>query len=83
MYVEAGNNRRLFMKRIFSSPNSAEVGLAQSFLDNIGIAYEVRNDAISQTLVGMPFAGEIWVLRDEDYPEASALITDFFEKKAE
>jgi hypothetical protein len=68
------------MKRIFSSTNSAEVGLAQSFLDNVGIAYEVRNDAVSQTLVGMPFAGEIWVTHDEDYAEASALITDFFAK---
>ena len=71
------------MKQIFSSTNSAEVGLAKSFLDNIGIAYEVRNDAVSQTMIGMPFAGEIWVVHDEDYPEASALITDFFAKKAE
>ncbi len=66
------------MRQIYSSPNSAEVGLVQSFLDTTGIAYELRND--TQTLAGMAFAEEIWVLRDEDYPEASALIADFFKK---
>ena len=71
------------MKRIYSSPNSAEVALVQSYLDTTGIAYEIRNDAVSQTIIGMPFAEEIWVVRDEDYPEASLLITEFFAKSTE
>lgn len=70
----------LIMKLIYSSPNSAEAGLVESFLDTTDIAYEVRNDAMSHTLPGSAFAAEIWVLRDEDYAEASALIASFFEK---
>lgn len=66
------------MKRIFSSPNSAEVGLVESFLDTTGIPYEVRNDAMSHTLPGLAIPGEIWVLHDEDYAEASALLESFF-----
>jgi len=62
------------MKQVFSSPNSAEVGLAQSILDAAGIAWEVRNDAVSQAVPGMPFNAELWVVRDEDYAEARRLV---------
>jgi hypothetical protein len=62
------------MKKIFSSLNSEHVGLAQSKLDAAGIPCEVRNDAVSQAIPGMPFATELWVLRDEDYDEACQLI---------
>lgn len=62
------------MKRVFSSPDSAQVGLAHSLLDAAGIACEVRNDAVSQVIPGLPFVGELWVLRDEDCEEARRLI---------
>lgn len=62
------------MKQVFSSPDSAQVGLAQSRLDAAGIACEVRNDAVSQAVPGIPFITELWVLRDEDYNEAWRLI---------
>ena len=62
------------MKQVFSSPDSAQIGLAQSQLDAAGIACEVRNDAVSQAMPGMPFMGELWVLRDEDYEDARRLI---------
>ena len=62
------------MKHVFSSPDSAQVGLAHSQLDAVGIACEVRNDAISQAMPGMPFVSELWVLRDEDYEDARRLI---------
>ena len=62
------------MKRVFSSPDSAQVGLAQSILDAAGIACEVRNDAVSQAVPGMPFAAELWVVRDENYAEARRLV---------
>jgi len=62
------------MKQVFSSPDSAQVGLAQSQLDAAGIACEVRNDAVSQAMPGMPFITELWVLRDEDYGDARRLI---------
>jgi len=63
------------MKRVYSSPDSANVGLMRSVLDAAGIACEVRNDAVSQAIPGMPFIPELWVLRDEDYTEAVRLLT--------
>lgn len=62
------------MKQVFSSPDSAQVGLAQSILGAAGIPCEVRNDAVSQGVPGMPFNPELWVLRDEDYAEARRLV---------
>jgi hypothetical protein len=62
------------MKQVFSSPDSAQIGLAQSILDAAGIASEVRNDAVSQAMWTMPFIPELWVVRDEDYEEARRLI---------
>jgi hypothetical protein len=62
------------MRQVLSSPDSAQIGLAQSILDAAGIACEVRNDAVSQAMPGMPFVPELWVLRDEDYAEARRLV---------
>ena len=62
------------MKQVLSSPDSAQVGLAQSILEAAGIACEVRNDAVSQAMPGMPFVPELWVLRDQDYAEARRLV---------
>ena len=62
------------MKQVLSSPDSAQIGLAQSILEAAGIACEVRNDAVSQAMPGMPFVPELWVLRDEDYAEARRLV---------
>jgi hypothetical protein len=63
------------MKQVFASPDSVQVGLAQSRLDAVGIACEIRNDAVSQAMPGMPFITELWVLRDEDYEDARRLIS--------
>jgi hypothetical protein len=62
------------MKHVFSSPDSARIGLAQSLLDAADIPCELRNDALSQAMPRMPFMTELWVLRDEDYDEARRLI---------
>jgi hypothetical protein len=62
------------MKYLFSSPDSARVALVQSLLDAAEIAYELRNEAVSQAEAGMPFITELWLLRDEDYEEARKLI---------
>jgi hypothetical protein len=62
------------MKRVFSSPDSAEVGLVRSVLEAADIACEVRNEAVSQAMPGFPFVPELWVLRDDDYDEAARLI---------
>ncbi len=63
------------MKRVFSSPDSAEVGLMHSVLDAARIACGIRNDAVSQTMVGLPFIPELWILRDQDYDEAVRLVS--------
>jgi len=62
------------MKYLFASPDPARIGLAQSLLDAAGIAWEVRNEAVSQSEIGMPFATELWVLHDADFEAASDLI---------
>jgi hypothetical protein len=62
------------MKQVFSSPDSAQVGLVQSILDAAGIACEVRNEAVSQVVPGMAFVPELWVLHDGDYAEARRLV---------
>jgi len=62
------------MKYLFASPDPARIGLAQSLLDAAGIKWDIRNEAVSQTEIGMPFATELWVLHDEDYDAARDLI---------
>ncbi len=63
-----------FMKYLFSSPDPARIALAQSLLGAAGIEWEVRNEAVSQAEVGLPFTAELWVLRDEDYESARDLL---------
>lgn len=62
------------MKRIFSSPDSAEVGLLKNRLEIVGIPCVVRNEFLSQAIPVIAFEPELWVLKDEDYPEASQLL---------
>ncbi len=62
------------MKYLLSSPDPARVGLIQSLLDSASIEWEVRNEAVSQAEIGMPFHTELWVLHDEDYESARDLI---------
>jgi hypothetical protein len=49
----------------------------QSILNSAGIPCEVRNDTVSQVMIGFPFVPELWILRDEDYEEAAALVSEF------
>ncbi len=52
----------------------------QSILDSADIPCEVRNEAVSQVMIGTQFAPELWILRDEDYDEATQVITEFSHK---
>jgi hypothetical protein len=65
------------MKQVFSSTHSEQVGLMRSILDSAGISCDIRNDAVSQVMIGFPFASELWILRDEDYGDAMALVAEF------
>jgi hypothetical protein len=63
------------MKRLFSSADSAQVGLIRSLLAAADIPFEVRNEALSQLAAGLVFEEELWV-RDEDYEDAARLVAE-------
>ena len=65
------------MKLLFTFPDSAEIGLIRSRLEGAGIDCEMRNDHLSPAMPGAPFQPELWVLRDEQFPEAKALLKDW------
>ena len=62
------------MKRLFSSPDSAEIGLLRNRLEAAGIDCEIRNEYLSPAMPGAPFDQELWVLKDEEFAEASGLL---------
>ena len=62
------------MKRVFSSADSAQVGLLLSVLDAAGIPCEIRDNGSQGLGPILPFVPELWVLRDEDYDEARQLV---------
>ena len=64
------------MKKIFSSPDSAELELLRNMLENAGIECEVRNRDISRTIPAPPFYEELWV-PDEEEAKASELVTSW------
>jgi hypothetical protein len=62
------------MKLLFSSPNSAEIGLVLSRLEAAGIECEIRNEHLSPAMPGAPFDPELWVLQDSKFAEAGELL---------
>ena len=62
------------MRRLFSSPDSAQIGLCRSRLEAAGIPCEVRNEYLSPAMPGTPFDPELWVLNDAQFAEASELL---------
>ena len=62
------------VKRLFSSQDSATIGLLRSRLEGAGIDCEMRNEFSAQGMIGAPFDSELWVLKDEDFDEASRLL---------
>ena len=62
------------MKLIFSSSNSAEVGLLKGQMEVAGIACELRNEFEAQALMGGAFNPELWVMEDADLPAALDLL---------
>jgi hypothetical protein len=62
------------MKLLFSSPDSAEIGLFHSRLQAAGIECEMRNEHLSPAVPGAPFYPELWILRDEQFDEARELL---------
>ena len=61
------------MKLVFSSPDSSQVGLLKSMLDEAGIPCLIRNEAVSRAIPIALFQPELCVMNDEDYPRAHDL----------
>ena len=62
------------MKRVFTSPDSAELGLLRNVLQKAGIRCVEVNEQMAQVIPSPPFQAELWVEREEDYGEAMALV---------
>jgi hypothetical protein len=62
------------MKRLLSSASGAEIGLLRSRLENAGIECEIRNECVSSVIPTSPFEPELWILKDEQFAEASELL---------
>jgi hypothetical protein len=62
------------MKRVFSSPDTAQVGLYKNMLKKAGIRCAEINKQLAQTIPVAPFQAELWVEQESDYAEAMALL---------
>jgi len=52
----------------------------QSVLESADIPCEVRNQSVAAIMGTLPFASEVWVLRDEDFEEACQVVAEFGRK---
>lgn len=65
------------MKRLFTSPDSAELGLLKNVLEKAGIRCVEINQQMAQTIPAPPFQAELWVEDEADYAEAAALVKEW------
>ena len=66
------------MKKVYSNELLPMAGYIQSLLENNGIRCSIKNQALGGALGEIPPIEcwpEVWVLNDEDYEKAMALIT--------
>lgn len=69
------------MKKVITLAETAELELLKNVLDEAGIRCVLKNAQLAQALPIMPFETELWVLKDEDMPQALALCQDWFHPK--
>lgn len=65
------------MKRVFTSADSAEVGLLKNVLQKAGIRCVEINEQMAQVIPSAPFQAELWVENEADYPAAAALLEEW------
>jgi len=65
------------MKRIFTSPDSAELGLLKNILQKAGVHCVEINEQMAQTIPSAPFQAELWVENETDYPAAVAILEEW------
>jgi len=61
------------MKLLFTTVDRAQLTLLEGLLEEAGIECEVRNEFTSANYPPVPYAPEIWVMRDEDFGKAVEL----------
>lgn len=71
-------DERHMMKLVFSTTSVAELEALQQILSNEGVPSELRSTGAADALSGTPFAAELWVTHDRDYPHARALYENWF-----
>ena len=65
------------MKRLFTSPDSAELELLKNMLQKAGIRSVEKNKYMAQTIPAPPFQAELWVENEADYPTAVAMLEEW------
>lgn len=66
------------MKRVLTLSESAELELLKNVLEEGGIHCVLKNAQLVQALPITPFNAELWVLNDDDLPQARDLCQDWF-----
>jgi hypothetical protein len=62
------------MKRLLTSPDSAQIGLLRNHLEAAGIGCDIRNEHLYPAMPAAPFYPELWVVDDSQFAEASELL---------
>jgi hypothetical protein len=67
------------MRELYTSMDSARIGLYKSILDSAGIACYIQNDASSRLLnmIAMVFQPTLCIVDDSRYEEAVALLAPY------
>ena len=65
------------MKRVFTSPDSAELGLLKNMLQKTGVRCVELNEQMAQTIPSAPFQAELWDESEADYPTAAAILEEW------
>ena len=65
------------MKRVFTSPDSAELSLLKNMLQKAGIRCVELNEQMAQTIPSAPFQAELWVEHEADYQAALAILEEW------
>jgi len=65
------------MKRVFTSPDSAELELLENMLQKTGIRCVEINPQMAQPIPSAPFQAELSVDNDADYPTAAAILEEW------
>ena len=66
------------MKQVLTLSESAELELLKNVLENDGIHCVLKNQELAQAMPISPFNPELWVLNDDDLPQAQKLCHDWF-----